>query len=326
MNNQIRRIVTPTIAAFLSTAAAEAALMPYVENFDTYDNIANTNVVPAGFNESPGSAWSIQNDAPGKDYENRRADQNNTVSTINASLLSAVIPVTNVVGASFIMSAELVIDEAITIGDARNDIETGILALGIGGFSPGYKGAIDLANTNIGRISIQENGALRASAFFPVPLAAGTPYLLTLQGIYNGVSNLTLTFTLAGGASTASVSYADTSPQNGPNFGFESILRTYPGGTTAAIDADYDNLSVLPLSTTPVLVPAVLAGIAWSNETAWLHVTNLTAGATNRLLHATQLTPAIWTTQAAFIATGLATNWTIALPADLGFFAIQSAR
>jgi hypothetical protein len=81
----------------------------------------------------------------------------------------------------------------------------------------------------------------------------GTPYQLTLSGAYSG-GLLTLTGTLTGGdGTTLTVNGTDISPLTGTNFGYRTAVNALRNGSTAAntavtaaVNVDYDNLSVVP--------------------------------------------------------------------------------
>ena len=134
----MKLLTTTFLVHSLLTTIISAATLPYFENFDSYDNNADPSVTPTGFSESRSSDWSVQDAATGNDYRHALTEINNTAGTINLSLYTATLPVTNAVGNSFTMTSSLRIDAAsATTTNSGNSLVVGLNYLGSAGFSPG---------------------------------------------------------------------------------------------------------------------------------------------------------------------------------------------
>lgn len=303
--------------------SALSAGVPYFENFDSYDNASNPAVVPAGFAASAG--WSVKDDGAGNDYQHSATATHEGSFGTRTSYQASTLSLTNVAGTNFEMSAQVTIDYVYT-SNASNNLEAGILCLGESTFLAGYKGAIDVANEGQGTLTLKRNGSSLGSALFPSTLTTGTVYYLTLRAVYGGPTNLSLTFSMSDGAATGSVACVDAAPLTGQRFGFEDVLTTVPGGTTASIIAHYDDLAVVPYAP-PVPPPAVsISSIAVSDGVVTLGITNLTVGATNAVVRTSAWGLSEWATTSTFRASGSFTNWSAADADSNACFKVQSSR
>lgn len=256
------RLLIPIAQLSLSVGLCAAAI-PFLENFDSYDNTANPSIIPTGFSETPASDWTIQNDGTGKDYQHAITEINSTTGTVNLSLYSSTVPITNVVGNNFTMSAKMTIDAAsATSTNSNNKLIVGLNFLGNVGFSPGYTAEVVILGAGIaGTIRISEDDVVRASAPFSGAISFFVPYTLTLTASYSGASNLTINFTLSGGANSTTISFTDTTPRTGQLFGFRDLVGTNPQ-STVSLNVDYDNLVIVPEPTSAGLLGAAIGACA----------------------------------------------------------------
>jgi hypothetical protein len=248
---------TATITGLLIASTSQAALVPYVENFDgqTLGSAAPVDNESLTYTENPAGDFTVIDAGGGDNVYRFSYDDGNTRSPGSTFAVDAV----DRPAAGFVFSTEF--DVTALSGGSGSTSRVG---LGVLGDTAGFGGDYYLADYivkggNVGEFRIAEegsNGSQLVTSSSTFSFDAADTYELVLTGAYDSNDDLTLSlqvFNLTDSTSSDAIStVALDMPLAGDNFGIRnSVQRNNPTFTV-----DYANLSL-----TAIPEPASLSAL-----------------------------------------------------------------
>ncbi|MEM6394066.1 MAG: hypothetical protein AAF797_14970 [Planctomycetota bacterium] len=264
-----RQALTPLLAlALLSAPAATAAVVPFAEDFDdnteTFAETSTTNTFGSSSLTASSSAFSIQPDTAGFDYQyagsvTATGGNNDATSIVG----SAALEFTNTGSAGVIITSDFNFDgRTISTLGTRAAVTAGLAAYGSGGdFGTdshyrltyvlddpnrnGVAGVTGLENgIGNGVLVLEEiggDGQIDAVSTGSLAVSTSADYSFAFSiEIVGGSAEITASIT--DGVNTINVSGTDTTPLTGDFFGYRTEIAG--SGNTVSADLDFDNYAI----------------------------------------------------------------------------------
>lgn len=272
IQTQLKRLAGYTVLAsalLLVTSAAQAASIPYADNFDddALGTTAPSEPAPESgtFAEDVDASWSVIDQGDGDRAYG--VDVSGDDSGVDRPLTSTLdFGSTFDSDPTFRMSVDFNVNSYSDDGNRSTAIGLGALGDANDFSGPYYLGhffwAYPAKTEQIGKLGLFEGGAAEVDVVSDdsVDVDSNDHYRLTFEATPNGSElDLTLTIENLTKGQSAVVSATDPNPVTGPYFGFRSALSS--ADSDSSLDAEFDNFSVaIPEPATMLVV--MLGGVS----------------------------------------------------------------